>query len=115
MRQLRRLDDDFGRQIRAVIEEIVFFICRVPRGFNRQLAVDTLLVQRNRLVDDILVAAFEPQMLESEAILQIYRQFVTGNAVGHHCRTRMLDRDQRGRHGNDGIAADFPAIFINRR
>ena len=42
-------------------------------------------------------------------------QFVTGNAVGHHCRTRMLDRDQRGRHGNDGIAADFPAIFINRR
>ena len=63
--ELSRFDNDLCDQISAVIQEVVFFHCRMTGGFDRQRTANAVFILTDRLIDHILVAALKAQVLSA--------------------------------------------------
>ena len=113
--KLRRLDYNLCGQICAVIQEVVFLQGGMAGGFDCQLAVNTLAVQLNCLVNYVPVASLESKVLKPQLLLQKFRELSAGNAVGNHRSSRVLLRHQSGCHGNDSVSGNFPASAVHCR
>ena len=111
--QLGSPDDDLGRQIGPVIQEIVLLQSRVAGRFYSQLTVGPRFIKLDRLVNHIPVAPLEAQVLQAQILFQEGRQLPAGDAVRHDRRARMVFRGQSCRHGDDPVAGDLPAPAVH--
>ena len=67
--ELSHFNNDLCNKICAVIKEIIFPHCRMTRSLDSKGAVHTLFILSDSLIDNILIAPLEAQMLSAECIL----------------------------------------------
>ena len=73
-------------------------------GLYGQLAVYPRSIQFYSLVYHIFVAPFKSQVSKPETLLEILCQLIAGDAVGDYGGSRVLLRNQSGRHSYYGIS-----------
>ena len=110
-----RLDNDFCRQVRSIIQEIVFLQSSMPRGFDGKLAVRTCAIQLDRFIDHIFISSFVTQMIQPQVVFQKLCQLSAGNTVCHYSRARMILRYQSGCHSYDAVSCDFTPLLVHSR
>ena len=88
--ELSSLADDLYAEVCAVVGEIVLLQSAVPACLDRQRAVDAGRVQLDPLIDHILVASLESEMLHPEILLEEDGKLVAGDRVGDDCCAGIL-------------------------
>ena len=80
-------------------------------SLNRQRRNRASFVLANTFVNDILVATHIAQMFEAQFLFEEDGQFITGNGVRDNRAARIIRCQNSCHHRNQGIAADFLAVF----
>ena len=98
------------REIGTVVEKIVFRQCAMARGLDCQRRRNSGIVQADRLVDDIFIAALKAVVVQAQRPLEEAGQPVGGDRVGHDGRAGVLGREDGRHHRDNRVAVNLAAV-----
>ena len=111
--ELRRLDDDLGAQVRAVVEVVVLFHRGVTGGLDRERSTDPLRLKLDGFIDNVFVAAAIAVMLASEMLFDKLVESRRGDRVGHYRAAGILLKRETGRQRHQTVAVDLFAEAVD--
>ena len=106
------LDDQHGHQIHAVIQEVVLLQGRVAAGLDGERAGRAFLVQADRLVDDVAVAALEAVVLAAPGADEP-GQAGGGHRVGDDGLAGPVLQQDRAHQGDQAVTVDLAPVGVH--
>mmetsp|Transcript_5115 Transcript_5115/g.11173 ORF Transcript_5115/g.11173 Transcript_5115/m.11173 type:complete len:270 (+) Transcript_5115:321-1130(+) len=108
------LDDDLHREIRAIIQVIVFTHRSVSARFNHERRDDARRVEFFALVNDVFVPAHETQMVTTLRLDKLV-QTIRCDAVGNNRRSRVFFEHNFRKQCDEFVAIDFFPARVDDR